>query len=389
MNMHGIIKPTILDAPSRGSVLARARQWGWRNRWFAGVVLLPAALLASYLFLVASDQYVSEAHFLVRTAEPQAMPGIGVSQALSSVTGLSSAQSEAMSVADYLTSHDAVRELRDHAELVQRFARADTDWISRLSTANPTPERLLRYYRKQVDVDYNTETGITTLMVRSFRPKDSFELVRHLLQLGEKRVNDLNVRSYDDAIALSRRQLIEAEDDLARNQATMTQFRQSRRDINPEASGQAQLGLVNTLTAQLAAARAQLNSMNGLISSSAPQYRAVAARVAALAAQVAQQSGRLVGSPKSIAADVGGYEALKLRQEFLGKRYDAAATALQRAREQAIRQQLYVVRVVDANLPVKSLYPERWRILLTALVALLLIYSVGWLLVAGVREHAS
>ena len=389
MNMHSIIRPEILDAPVRESRIARASRWMRRNRWFALVVLLPALLTAAYLFAIASDQYESEAHFLVRSSEQPTVPGIGVSQALSSVTGLSSAQSEAMSVADYLTSHDAVRELRRDAGLVQRFARPDVDIFSRLSTTDPTPEKLLKYYRKQVHVEYNTETGITTLMVRGFRPTDAHVLVSRLLQMGERRVNELNARSYKDAIASSRTQLAEAEDALTRNQAQLTRFRQTNRDIDPTATGQAQIGLVNTLTAQLAAARAQLNAMNGLISPSAPQYRAVAARVAALSAQVAQQSGRLVGSPTSIAADVGGYEELRLRQGFLAKRYDATAAALQRSLEQARRQQLYVVRVVEPNMPVKALYPQRWRVLATVVVALLLIYSIGWLLAAGVREHAA
>lgn len=389
MNMHGIIRPAVLDAPERSSVAARLRAWFWRNRWFALIVLLPTTVIGTYLFAFASDQYASEAHFLVRTSDPQPMPGIGVSQALSSVTGLSSAQSEAMSVADYLTSHDAVAELRRRAGLVERFARPDADILSRLRDPDPTPERLLRYYRKQVKVDYNTETGITTLLVRSFRPADSYRLVSDLLRMGERRVNELNGRIYTDAVALSRRHLAEAEGELTQNQARMTGFRQSQRDIDPQATGQAQLGLVSTLTAQLSAAKAQLNAMNGLISTSAPQYRAVAARVAALNAQVSQQTGRLVGSSTSIAADVGRFEELKLRQEFIAKRYDAAAAGLQRALEQAQRQQLYVVRVVDPNMPVKALYPERWRIFLTALVGLLLLYSIGWLLVAGVREHAA
>ncbi|WP_375428379.1 lipopolysaccharide biosynthesis protein [uncultured Sphingomonas sp.] len=389
MNMYGIIEPNVPDAPERPSPVRRLGRRLRRSRFFILVVLLPAALLAGYLFGFASDQYYSEAHFLVRTADPQPTPGIGVSQALSSVTGLSSAQGDAMSIADYLTSHDGVRELRRSSRLVERFARADVDFLSRLREADPTPERLLRYYRRQVDVDYNTETGLTTLAVRSFRPADSFELVRDLLRLGEKRVNELNARSYGDALATARRQLGEAEDELARNQVRTTAFRQTRGDIDPQASGEAQIGLVATLTGQLAGARAQLASMNGLISPSSPQYRAVAARVAALGAQVAQQSGRLTGSRSAIAADIGDYEELKLRQQFLAKRYDAAATAVQRAREQALRQQLYVVRVVEPNMPVKSLYPQRWRMFGTALVALLLIYSIGWLLVAGVREHAA
>ena len=389
MNMYGIIQPTGVDAPERVPWAVRVRRRLWRNRWFAIVVVVPTVLLAGYLFLVASDQYQSEAHFLVRTAEAQPVAGIGVSQALSSVTGLSSAQSEAMSVSDYLTSHDAVEELRRRARLVERFTRPGIDPISRLGSTAPAPEKLLKYYRRRVDVDYSTETGITSLTVRSFNPQDSFVLTRRLLEMGERRVNEMNQRSFTDAIAASRRQLADAERDLAENQRLLTGFRQSRREIDPEASGQAQLGLVTNLAGQLAAARAQLGAMSGLISSSAPQYRALEAHVAALSTQVARQSSKLVGDKGSIASNVGEYEDLRLRQEFLSKRYDAAATAFQRAREQAVRQQLYVVRVVEPNLPVWALYPERWRILGTVFVGLILAYAIGWLLAAGVREHSA
>lgn len=389
MNMYGIIQPAHATASKPPGLARRLRGKLWRSRWFLLIVMIPTVLLAGYLFLIASDQYQSETHFLVRTAETQPVPGIGVSQALNSVTGLSSAQSEAMSVSDYLTSHDAVLALRRDAGLVERFTRPGIDWLSGLGTTVPTPEKLLKYYRKQVVVDYSTETGITTLAVRSFTPEDSYLLTRRLLAMGERRVNEMNRRSFNDAIAVSQRQLAEAERDLARNQALLTRFRESRREIDPTASGEAQLGLVTTLSGQLASARAQLNAMRGLINPSAPQFRALQAHVAALSAQVAGQSSRLVGSSGSIASNVGGYEDLRLRQEFLSKRYDAAATAFQRAREQALRQQLYVVRVVEPNLPVRALYPERWRILATAFVGLLLAYAIGWLLAAGVREHAA
>jgi capsular polysaccharide transport system permease protein len=169
----------------------------------------------------------------------------------------------------------------------------------------------------------------------------------------------------------------------------MTAFRHSRNDIDPQATGQAQLGVVATLTGQLATARAQLNAMKGVISPSSPQYAALAAHVAALQNQVGAQSSRLAGSSGAIANDISGYQALQLRREFLAKRYEAAAASLEKARDQAQQQQLYLVRVVDANMPVKAMFPERWRILTTVLVALLLIYSIGWLIVAGVREHAA
>lgn len=390
MNMHGIMTPIEVDRPRQGVTLDSARTWLWRHRMFLAIVVIPTLLLAGYLFVFASDQYESEAHFLVRTADQPPVPTSGMSAALSLVTGGGNAsQSEAMSVADYLTSHDAVEALRQQGGLVERFHRPDADFFSRLRSANPTPERLLKYFSRQIKVKYSTETGITTLTVHSFRPQDSYDLVKMMLHLGERRVNILNQRSFNDAIAQSRAQLTEAETNLESVQGRLTSFRQARRDIDPQAQGQAQIGIVSSLTGQLAAARAQLNAMGNLINHNSPQYQAVAARVAALQAQVGAQAGRLTGGGQTIANDISGYEDLRLRQEFLTKRYEAAAASLDRARDQAVRQQLYLVRVVDPNMPVKALYPERWRILATALITLLLAYSIGWLIMAGVREHTA
>lgn len=388
--MHGIIEPIELAVPARRSRARRALAWLRRNRVLMIVVLLPSLLVGGYLYLVASDQYESEAHFLVHSADAAPQPGIGVSQVISAATGVSAGQNEAMSIADYLTSHDVVDRLRREDALVAKFRRPGVDPLSRLWGDDPTPERLLAYYRHQVKVQYNTETGITVLTVHGFTPDDSYDLARKLLALGEERVNQLNVRSYRDAVSLGQSQLASAERELADNQIAMTRFRQGHADIDPQASGEAQIGLVTSLTGQLSAVRAQLNAMRGLISPDSPQVRALQSRVRSLSAELSGQSGRLTGSgARTIAGDIGGYEGLKLRQQFLAKRYDAAAGALQQARDRALRQQLYVVRVVDANLPVKSLFPERLRILATVFVSLLLAYSIGWLIAAGVREHAA
>lgn len=390
MNMHGIMTPPGSERfDDINTRWFRVRGWLWQRRVFGAFVALPTLLLAGYLYLIATDQYESEAHFLVRSTAPTPTPSAGMSQALSMVTGVSAAQNESTSVADYLTSHDAVEALRSRGRLVERFHRDDADFFSRLRQSNPTPERLLKYYRRQVTIRYDTETGITTLKVHSFRPNDSYELVRMLLQLGEMRVNVLNQRSYTDSIAMATRQVSRAEDDLARVQTALTRFRQNRRDIDPQASGEAQIDLVTKLSGELSAARAQLSSMGQMIDRSSPQYRALSARVTALQAQLGAQSSRLTGGDQAIAADISGYQDLQLRQKFLASRYEAAAASLDRARDQAIRQQLYLVRVVDANMPVKPLFPERERILLTVVISLLLAYAIGWLIVAGVREHAA
>lgn len=388
MNMHGFMTPADQTGDHEPTPVERIRAIVYARRWLLLIVVLPTLLVGIYLYAYAANQYESEAHFLVHSADKPQIPTAGAS-ALSMLTGVGSGQNEAMSVADYLTSHDAVGRLRSEDKLVERFQRPGVDIFSRLFGTDPTPERLLRYYQRQVKVKYDTETGITTIKVHSFTPQDSYDIAQKLLLIGEQRVNELNARSYNDEIANARRALDEAETALTANDVAMTAFRHKSGDIDPQATGQAQLGLVSGLAAQVAAGRAQLQTMSGVISTSSPQYQALAAHVQSLQAQMDAQSGKLTGRADSITNDVSEYQALMLRRDFLNKRYEVAAAGLEKAREQAIQQELYLQRIVNPNMPVKALFPERGRILATVLVALLLVYSIGWLIVAGVREHAA
>lgn len=390
MNMHGIMTPISSDARStRPTWPDRIWTRMKKMRGLLLVVALPTLLAAGYFFLIAADQYQSEAHFVVRAAGESPVSSSGFGQLLGIGGGVSSSQGEAMSVADYLTSHDAVATLSKQMNLVTVFRRPEADLFSRIWSPAPTPESLLKFYRSRVSVHYNPDTSITTLTVRAFRPGDAYAIASTLLAMGEQRVNALNERSYQDAVAMSARQLKETEAAAAALQGQITHFRQSHGDIDPQASGEAQIRLVSTLSGNLSAARAQLSALAGTISPSSPQYVALVQRVRALQSQLASQSGKLAGGGQAIASDLGGYEGLRVRQEFMGKRYEAAAASFEKARADAQKQQLYLVRIVDANRPVKSEFPERWRILGTMFAALMLVYGIGWLIAAGVREHAA
>lgn len=362
--------------------------WLRKHRNWCLIVLLPTALVAVYYYLIAADQYQSEAHFVVRTSDaPSAAPS-GLSQALTMVGG-SSSERDAMVVADYLESHDAVEALQSKIGLSDRYRRAEADPLSRLWYADPKPEQLQKYFKGKVDVDVSSETGITTLKVRSFRPEDSYRIIQELLKLGEGRVNTLNQRNYANAITMAQRRVQEAETNLTQVQRQITQFRRNEADFNPQVTGASRTGMVSDLQGQLAVAKAQEASMAAVVSANSPQLVALRQRVAALSRQVAVEGSKLSSGPGNVAAGMGAYEGIKVRQEMAGKQLEIASAGLQRAQDDARRQQLFVVPVVDANMPVKALFPERTKTVLTAFFALMLAYGIGWLITAGVKEHAA
>ena len=387
------MSPAEVQVSPQQQLAVRARGLWARHKWITMFVFLPTLIAAAYLYLIASDQYVSEAHFTVRSqaagsssSSSSSSGGIG---GLLGGGGSLAGYGDSMMVADYLQSHDAVEALQKRLDLVALFRRPGTDFLSRLSIARPTPEFLFKYYQGQVQVLFDQDTGITTMTARAFRPADAYAITSQLLHLGERRVNEMNVRAYGDAVALSKRQLDEAERALRAVGTRVTSFRQTEREVDPAGAASAQIGLVTQLQGNLAAARAQLQTTSQLIGNNNPQAEALRKQITSLEQQIGTQNARLTGNNNAIASGLGTFEDLQTQRTLLQQRYASNSSAYEQARLQALRQQLYIVRVVNPNLPVKSIYPRRFVSVLTILVVLFIVYSIGWLIVAGVREHSS
>jgi capsular polysaccharide transport system permease protein len=362
----------------------KAKVSGWRN--FALIVVVPTIIFAAYQYLIASDLYETTSEFLVKSGESSQAPVGGFGDVLG-IGVRTQSQTEILSVPDYLESHEVLAALQKRVNLVQIFRRPEADIFTRLSESNPDPETLLKYYRTKVEIRHDGDTGIMHISVRTYRPQDSFLIGQLLLALGERKINEMNQRSYDDAIKSARTQLNSAEDEAASIQREITNFRQSNQDVDPELSSAAQIKLVAEMNAQLSRARAQMGTMAGVISSDSPQYQALAAQIHSLETEINSQTSKMGGKKEEISSSLGAYEELKVRQDFAAKNYTAAAANLQRSIEQARKQQLYFIRVVDPNLAVRSLYPKREKAVLTLFLFLTIAYGIGWLILAGVREH--
>lgn len=355
---------------------------------FILLVVVPTLVAAFYLFVIASAQYRSEAQFVVRGLETQSAPASGVGQLLGISASLSPGQQEAQSIREYLRSHDAIRALRGQGiDLVAIYRRPGTDPLSRLWSPAPRAETLLDFYRDHVDVIYDPDDNITRLSVRAFDPTDAQRIARALLALGEKRVNDYNSRLFDASLRVASGESQRAQEELESIQRLLGGFRERERDIDPAATGAGGNRQIEEHQARLDRASAMLADMRSKLSPSSPQVRAMQTQVAAAAAALNAARARQTGQPEAVAGRLGEYEELRLQQDFAAKRYEAARTRLEQARTRAANEQLFIVAVVEPNLPEKPALPKPFRTTLLILIGLSVAYGIGWMLIAGVREH--
>ena len=378
---------TYLGAAEEPRVAARDKR-SWRKRLPLGfliVVGIPTLVGGIYYGLIASPRYVSESHFVVRSASSAQPTGLGL--ALQGV-GISSGMNDAFAVHEYLASRDSLKTLQGRFNLKAMLARPDIDWFSRAQRPweGTSEEALYKGFKRFLTIGYDATSGISTLRVEAFNAKDAATINAAMLDSGEALINRLNERSAANAVRDARLSFDQARADVTSSQQALTSLRNSAQFIDPRAavteSTEVVSGLLVTI-AQLRADRAQLAAE----APSSPQLPLLDSRIAAYERQVAEARAKVTGSASSLAPKVGAYEDLVMRREIADKVMAQATAALLSAQQDARRQKLYLERIVAPSQPDKPTEPKRWLALLSIFASSLLIYGVGWLIWAGVREH--
>jgi capsular polysaccharide transport system permease protein len=370
------------------TLLDRRLAWLHTRRWFLLFVILPTIVVALYYGLFAADIYVSESRFVIK-APNQKQSQSSTLASLIQTTGLSGGQEQTNEILDYIRSRDALAELSKRTALRARFMSPEADALSRY----PAPfvadriENLYKYYRKMIDAQLDHDTGLAIVRTKGFTPDDAYALNARLLDLSEALVNRLNNRAQDKAISEAERRVKESQVRLRTARIALGQYRNNQALLDPAQQGAGVLDISNRLITEQAGLRAQLQSIERVAPRN-PAIPALRGRIAAIGAQIAQQTGRAVGTSTGIASKLSGYENLVVEQEFATQMVTAANASLEQARTEAQRQQFYLERVVEPHRPDLALLPYRLQNVLIVFATCLCLYLIGWMLIVGILEHA-
>lgn len=377
--------PAENDQPAKQHTL---RNWFDRRRWFILFVILPTLCAALYNGLYASDVFISESRFVIKSPD-QKRGQISTLANLIQTTGLSSGQEQANEILAYVHSRDALTELEKNSRIREKFSSRRVDFFSRFPSpfSNESFEELYKYYSSMIEVGQDSETGTAIIKVKAFTPQDAYAINVRLLELSEQLVNRLNDRAQTKGIGEAERQVALSTARVKAARLLVAQFRNTQEVIDPAKQVGGVLEVSNNLIAQRAALKAQLDLMVRTTPLN-PAIPALRDRIGAMTAQIASQDSRLVGNSTGIASKIGGYENLLVEQEFATSALNAAEAALVQARADAQRQQFYLERVVTPNLPDAPLLPKRLLNTIIVAAAAACLYFVGWMFIVGILEHA-
>lgn len=370
------------ERPMKPSLFERARGM---NRLFFALVVIPTLLSIVYFGFLASDVYVSESRFTVRSPNKSNMSPLGM---MLGGSGISTASEESEAVTEFLGSRQALSEVNEDGFVSRAWSDENIFWFDRFGLLGAsTGEDLFEYYLGKVRTeDSNNAATVTVLTVRSFDPTSARTINQRLLEKSEVLVNELSERARRDAIASAEAELEAARREAQSAQVALAVFRDREGVVDPELQANAGLQMIGKLQDQLISAQTQLLQME-TYTPQASQIPFLRTQVRNLQREVDTQTARLSGGRGSLSASSARYQELLVGSQFAEKQLGTALAAYQEALADARRKQAYVERISQPSLPDDPAYPRRLRGILATFALGLLAWGVISMLLVGIREH--
>lgn len=373
--------------------LARRKAARHRRRWgliasFLLVVMLPTIITTAYYLFIASDQYVTEVKFALRSVERR-----GGNDTVGATTAVPSAVADiadSFIIADYIATRQFVDELDSKVGLRAMMSRPEGDFWARLPADAPV-ESLVNHWRSVVNSRFELSTGILSVRVRAFTPEDSYRLAEAVIDGSERLANDLTARGRQDFVRFAEVELKGAERRLQAAREALSAFRVSEGVVDPIRTATNNADLIAKLRTDLTALRAEASALAASMDAGAPPMQTINRRIRATEQQLQSVEADSMRNGRTANGDMAGllsrFAALEAEQTFAEKSYSAALEALHNARSVADRQQVYLATYVRPALPQSPQYPHRPQSIALAAGLALLAWLIGTLLVLGVRDH--
>lgn len=375
--------------------LDRRRSFAWPSGYKTSFVLLvvaPALVSWIYLAFIASNQYVAETRFAVRTAQPDTGSMEKSKQAVSSASSGSSvgmADQNAYVLTTYIHSRAVIDDLRKTIDIRDIFTRPEGDFWARLRP-NASIEELLAYWKSMVGAHVDNMSGVVTVSVRSFRPQDSVDLATAIVKVSETLANTISARARNDAMTRGEQEVRRAEERVETALADMRTYRDKEGYLDPTVAASSTLTLLTELMGQKMQLQNDIFVATRSVSADAPQLKSLQTRLVGLDQQIDSLRGELTGNSaerQTVAASLKKFEEIELQRGFAEKLYTMAQDGLERARLKAEQQAIYISVFVPPSLPEDAKFPERFSLSVIIPIGLLVIWGILALMAAAIDDH--
>ena len=383
----------VTNKPLSHNFINPVKNFIFKHSLFVISVAIPVAVSIIYFGFLAHDVYVSESTFVVRAPNKQQSGG-GVGSLLAqfgggSGGGFAAAFDDANAVKDFISSRDALALVDKELEFRKKYSDTNIDLFQRFNGLRiyGSFEHLFEYYLKQVRVLSDHSSSSTKLTVQAFDAQTSQRLNALLLKAAEDLVNNMNERARKDLVKFSQNEVDVAEQKAKAAALALSSYRNTQNVVDPQKQVVIHFEQLSKLQEQYIMTKSQLTQVNEFAPDS-PHPKSLKLKLQTLDEEIKAEKERITGGSDSLASKAAEYERLALEMDFADKQLAVAMASLESARNQALRQQLYLMTIAKPSLPDEAILPKRIRGVITTIVLGFVVWGILSMLIAGVREHS-
>lgn len=377
----------IVVLPAAGPAKPRKRHWALLASFLVCVVF-PAFLIGSYLYTRAADQYASHVGFTVR--QTTATPAFELLGGLTDLSGSNSTDVDILN--SYLSSQELVRQIDGELDLVSIWSRAENDPIFAFDSKGSI-EDLVTYWNRMVSVSYDSGAELIEVRTLAFDPDSAKRINTAIIDAGSKLINDLSDIAREDTTRYSKVDLERAVQRLKDVRIALTEFRNINQIVDPDSAIQGQIGLMNTLQQQLAAAVIEMELLIDTTRPNDPRISQAERRIEVIENQIEEERTKLGFGEDSqgsqIADVVGEYESLLVDLEFAQVSYTTALASYDNAVAEAGRQSRYLATFKGPSLSETAQFPKRNTLFALSFAFLFLGWALGVLIYYSLKDRQS
>ena len=354
------------------------------------MVLAPFCAAVFYLYSIAHDQYASTFGFAVRSEEIDSAKSI--LGGLANLSGNSSS-SDTDILFEFIQSRAMVEKVNARLDLRKIYSRPDFDPLFAFVPTDSI-EDLVDYWHRMVRISYANSSGLLEVRVNAFAPEDAYVIAQTIVDESTLMINELSAIARKDATRYAREDMDQAVERLKTAREALTRFRSQTRIVDPSADIQGQMGLLNSLEAQLAEAIISLNLLLETSRDTDPRVEQARRRISVIQSLIEKERQKFgmggtsrVNGDKDYSTLVGEFERLMVDLEYAQKSYLAAQAVLDSAVAEAQRQSRYLATYAKPALPETAQYPQRAILSALAFVVALLSWAIGVLVYYSLRDR--
>ncbi|WP_084657511.1 hypothetical protein [Natronohydrobacter thiooxidans] len=353
------------------------------------IVGLPVLLTTVYLTVFAKDQYASKVGFTIRQEETSTASEL--MGGLSSILG-AGAQSHADLLFEFVQSQEIVQRISEEFDLVGHYsANWPYDPIFSL-WPDASIEDVVWFWGRMVRVTFDKASGLMLVQVRAHDPETAQVIARLIVRKSEEMINRLNSTARMDAMRHAQADLEAALERLRAAREALAEFRARTQIVDPQADVQARMGVLSNLQQQLAEALVEHDLLSQTTDANDPRLRQLTRRIEAIRTRIRDERQSFTQLDVTIDDTdyprlIAQFESLQVDQVFAESTYQAALTAMDAARSNASRQNLFLANFIQPTLAQRSQYPQTTLLISLSFFFSLMFWAILALVFYSLRDR--